>query len=321
MVDLSEFEFERMESDWQKEDDDDVDKNPFIKKEGKFTTEINQTEEDDIEPKFRVEDICHISASGADSEVSTNVKKNHKVRNVIPKMSPEDDIVIKSMVKVDPDGTYLCDSASCKYKCKSRNGLVRHIKVMHLNLVSYSCEQCSYATKFSQSLASHVLGVHEKVKQFCKLCDYTSTHKATIYQHMRKAHGNEEKKKCPECDYKSFSKDMLECHINGKHLKNSLFCDKCGFQTTWRNCLRNHMRTKHDKANNHSKCDSCDFTSVFPYGMKTHVYFTHLAGLEIVIRKTKFGHYLCDQCEYKALKSANLKQHIVSKHVHHSFFE
>ena len=250
-------------------------------KKGNITTGMKETEEDEIEPKFRVEDISNISTLGTYNEMSTNVKRKHKVRNVIPKMSPEDDKFINLMVKVDTDGTYpyLCDTASCKYKCKSRNGLVRHIKVMHLNLVSYRCKQCSYATKFSQSLTSHVLGVHEKVKQFCKLCDYTSTHRATIYHHMRRAHGNEEKKKCPNCDYKSFSKDMLACRINGKHLKNSLFCDKCGFQTTWRNCLRNHMRTNHDEANNHSECNSCDFTSVFLYGIipmcTSHILLDH----------------------------------------------
>lgn len=323
MVDLSEFEFETLGADCQEEDTDDVDKNPFIKR-GQFATEeieMNESEEDEKETKFNVGEFSKISTLVTNSETTTNVKKEYKVRNVIPKMSPEDEQVMNSMVKVDTDGTYLCNTATCKYKCKSRTVLVRHIKVMHLNLVSYSCTQCSYATKFSQSLTAHVLGVHEKVKQFCKLCDYTSTHKATIYHHMRKAHGNDDKTKCPECDYKSSSKDVLECHINGKHLKNPLFCEKCGFQTTWRNCLRNHMRTKHEKSNKHSKCDLCDFTSVFPYGMKTHVYFTHQAGSGMVIRKTKVGHYLCDQCEYKALKSANLKQHFVSKHVHPSFFE
>ena len=87
---------------------------------------MKETEEDEIEPKFRVEDISNISTLGTYNEMSTNVKRKHKVRNVIPKMSPEDDKFINLMVKVDiTDGTYpyLCDTASCKYKCKSRNGL------------------------------------------------------------------------------------------------------------------------------------------------------------------------------------------------------
>ena len=316
MGDLTEVKCEPLEAVWQEEDEEDGGNDQFIKEEI-----YSESEEHEVGPKFRVEDICHISSSGADSEMSTNIKKKHKVRNVLPKMSPEEDKVINSMLKVDTDGTYLCNSESCKYKCKSRNGLVRHIKVMHLNLVSYNCKQCSYATKFSQSLTAHVLGVHEKVQHSCQLCDYTSTHKTTIYQHMRRAHGNEEKKKCPECDYKTFSKDRLACHINGKHLKLIISCDLCEFQTTWENCLRNHIRIKHDEEKPRSKCDECDFTSVFPYAMKTHVYFTHQAGLGMIITKSKDGHYTCEQCDYKSQKSANLRQHIVSKHVHSSFFD
>ena len=189
--------------------------------------------------------------------VKTHMKKvKHKDRNYIPKVWAEDEKIINCAVKIDSDGKYVCGyNAECKYKGKSKPGLVRHIKVVHLNLVSYKCSQCSYVTKFSQSLKEHVSSLHEKVKHTCKFCSFTSTHKGSIYLHMRKTHGNQEKKKCCECEYETFSNDMLSCHVDGKHLKKVLYCDQCEFQTTWRGNLGIHIRSKHKKEEQEHESD------------------------------------------------------------------
>jgi len=174
--------------------------------------------------------------------MKTQIKKvKHKDKNYIPKVSTEVEEIINSAVKMDSDGKYVCgNNSECEYKGKSKAGLVRQIKVVHLNLASYNCVQCSYVTKFSQSLAQHVSSLHDKVQHICRFCSFTSTHKGSIYLHMRKTHGNHQKKKCSECDYETFSNDMISCLIDGKHVKKVLYCE---FQTTWRGHLGIHIRS------------------------------------------------------------------------------
>ena len=199
MTDLNDFVFEPLEADWQ-EGTEEQDETDLIKDEMYSDNDMNESEESEKEDIIQIEDICDVSTMGSDN--STIVGKNlkhKKVRNVLPKISAEEDLVMNSMVKICSNGMYLCNYNSCQSKTKSKNGLIRHIKVTHLNLISYSCTQCDYTTKF----AAHVLGVHEKVRHSCKFCDYKSTHKTTIYHHIRRVHGNEEKRKCPECDYKT----------------------------------------------------------------------------------------------------------------------
>ena len=183
------------------------------------------------------------------------VVKKHQVRNYIPKLSAEDEALISSAVKIDEDGKYFCATKDCKYRGKYKPGLVRHLKVVHLNMVSFICALCRYVSKFNQSLTEHVSAMHEKVKQACKFCDYTSTHKGSISNHMRKTHGNKKQKKCLECTYETFSNDMLKNHINGKHLKKLLFCDQCDFQTTWESGIRSHNKKYHEKESFQTKCE------------------------------------------------------------------
>ena len=181
--------------------------------------------------------------------LSKNVGKEYKARNYIPKLSTKEEEIINASIKVSDDGKYnVCIAATnCAYKSVSKSGLVRHIKVVHLNLATYSCKLCSYTTRFSQTLTAHVASMHDKIKHTCQFCDYSSTHKASVYQHTRKTHGSGKNKKCTECDYKTYSNDLLNCHINGRHLKTLLHCDQCEFQTTWGGSLRNHIKNTHEK--------------------------------------------------------------------------
>jgi len=271
MADLSEFEFVPLEATVEIKVEIKVESEENISYDSTSTTKIGEQEaktqkvipsttsaEDEImksKLKMDKDGFYYCDTPGCKykcknkGSVKTHIKKvKHLARNYIPKMSTEDEEIINCAVKIDSDGKYVCGyNSECNYKGKSKAGLVRHIKVVHLNLASYNCKQCSYVTKFSQSLAAHVSSLHEKVKHTCKFCSFTSTHKGSIYLHIRKVHSNHEKKKCPECDYETFSNDMLACHIDGKHLKKVLYCDQCEFQTTWRGHLGIHIRSKHKK--------------------------------------------------------------------------
>eukprot|EP00092_Neocalanus_flemingeri_P042042 GFUD01045793.1.p1 GENE.GFUD01045793.1~~GFUD01045793.1.p1 ORF type:complete len:326 (-),score=56.87 GFUD01045793.1:19-996(-) len=322
MAALEDYVFVSVEDYWREnaENKDKKDAEIFIKEEcvevDIKTNNSDESEKDESIVRFEERSVNNTSiVENPKSMESANNQTKKIDRNVIPKLSAEDELAMNSMMKVDDGGIYLCNSIDCEYKSKTKNGLKRHIKVMHLNLVSYNCKQCDYATKFSQSLNAHVLGVHDKIDHFCKFCDFKSTHKTTIYQHIKRVHENKEKQKCPDCDYQSASNHQMRCHINGMHVKIPLFCNQCKFETTWENCLRNHVRSVHEKEKRHFSCDFCEFTSVFPYAMKTHIYFTHQSGSELVLTKNDDGKFSCDHCEFTSIKVKNLKQHIVSKHV------
>ena len=68
-------------------------------------------------------------------------KKTKKERSIY-KFSDEDEMAVNALMKTDDvSGTYICTYTGCNNKCKSKNGMKRHIRVMHLNLISYQCVQ------------------------------------------------------------------------------------------------------------------------------------------------------------------------------------
>eukprot|EP00092_Neocalanus_flemingeri_P089558 GFUD01113331.1.p1 GENE.GFUD01113331.1~~GFUD01113331.1.p1 ORF type:complete len:217 (-),score=51.60 GFUD01113331.1:296-946(-) len=183
------------------ENKDVKDAEVFIKEEcvdeDILTLKSDESEMDENIVRFEERGVNN--ASIVESLKSMKAEHKQKQKKTRLKLSTEDELAMNSMVKVDDNGIYLCNSNDCEYKNKTKSELKRHIKVMHLNLVSYMCKQCDYTSKFTQALNAHVLVVHDKAINFCKFCDFKSTHKTTIYNHIKKVHENEEKQKCPDC--------------------------------------------------------------------------------------------------------------------------
>eukprot|EP00092_Neocalanus_flemingeri_P038162 GFUD01041539.1.p1 GENE.GFUD01041539.1~~GFUD01041539.1.p1 ORF type:complete len:401 (-),score=96.09 GFUD01041539.1:181-1383(-) len=161
------------------------------------------------------------------------------------KSSDEEENAVNSLMQLDDSGSYICNSPECNSRCKSRAGMRRHVRVMHLNLISYQCEQCDYTAKFGLAVSNHVSSVHKKIVHACQFCDYKTKHKSNIYTHMKYVHRNTEKLQCHLCEFRTFKQRQLNYHIQGRHTQTALQCDQCSFETTWINSLKKHVFRKH----------------------------------------------------------------------------
>ena len=101
------------------------------------------------------------------------------------------------------------------------------------------CEKCNYKCKFKSELEKHLntelhkTGKRAKRKDYkgeeiCIKCDYKTKNKTTMKQHKLNEHGTiEEREKefkyyCKDCDFGTFSIDIIEKHKKTKkHLRRT----------------------------------------------------------------------------------------------------
>ena len=249
------------------------------------------------------------------SKKSKETTRKQKTKRIIQKFTEEDDKAVDKLIQIDETGIYICGSTGCSTKARLRNTLKRHIRVHHLNLIKYRCKECDYSTKFLQALNAHTSAIHEQVSHHCSFCDFKAAYKTNVQKHIKIVHENASKLQCPWCEFQSAKKFLLDHHIEGMHEKKPLQCDQCSFVTTWKNTFKRHVLRCHNKQENKLKCVLCKYSSLFPYEMKSHVYFKHGGGSLLSLKKNDSGVYDCDQCDYSSAKVCNVKLHIFSKHV------
>jgi len=236
------------------------------------------------------------------------VKKERKVQQ----FSAEDDKAVNSIMQIDDSGIYICTFSGCNNRWKSKSGMKRHIRTMHLNLISYQCEQCDYVSKFRLSLNEHVSSVHENISIKCGFCDYETKYKSDIYTHMKYVHRNADKLQCHICEFQTTKKYCLDRHIQGMHVKTNLQCDQCSFVTTWKNTLKQHVLTVHNQG---IRCELCSFTGAFSYELRKHAFLKHGEGANLTFERNTNGVYPCYQCDYTSSYATNIKSHIYTKHI------
>ena len=286
------------------------------------TLNITDTVEIKYEPEIFLEIECDPVKEeteelwGPDSpKVRNTVVKKQKRKRLIQKFSEEDERSVEALIQYDESGIFLCGSPGCFTKTKLRNTMKRHIRVHHLNLVKYQCEICEYSTKFLQALNAHTSAIHEKISHQCPHCDFTAAYKTNVQKHIKIVHENSSKLQCPFCEFQSAKKFLLDHHIEGMHIKKPLHCDQCSFVTTWKNTFKRHVQRCHKKQEKKVKCELCPYASLYPYEMKSHIYFKHGEGSMLIVKKNESGVYACEHCDYVSQRVGNLKLHIFSKHV------
>jgi len=241
------------------------------------------------------------------------VKKVKQLR-IKREYSEEDEKAVNSLIQIEEEGVYACMSPGCIKKWKSKSGMKVHIRTMHLNVISFDCEQCEYVSKHQHAMKAHILAIHENVYQKCEQCDYEAKYKTNILSHVKFAHRNAEKLQCNLCEYQAPKQYLLNYHIEGMHEKTVLHCDQCSFSTNWKNSLFKHMAYKHKQDKTH-KCDSCVYSFALPFELRRHVYLQHGGGAALTFEKNTSGVYECDQCEYSAHKQRSMKIHFYNQHV------
>ena len=82
------------------------------------------------------------------------------------------------------------------------------------------CEICEYRAPTRVSFEKHLKDSHNIDGEECLFCDYKSSRKHNLIQHIKAKHKdieNIEGDTCGICDFKSSSKHALTQHIKSKH--------------------------------------------------------------------------------------------------------
>ena len=112
----------------------------------------------------------------------------------------------------------------------------------------------------------------------CDICDFISTNKQSLKQHMKRAH-----------DYVKVKND--ECDICAKTFVSKYY-------------LQRHKRIDHNLYTNNERCNLCNKTFLSDIGFKDHVKRFHTVQLEVK----------CKICDKTYAQESNLNLHVQTIH-------
>ena len=82
---------------------------------------------------------------------------------------------------------------------------------MSKKVEKFKCTSCEYTTSNKQRLSQHIVEVHERKKPFkCDICDYSWTRITVLKEHIQLLHEGEMKFKCENCEYNTSIKKKFE---------------------------------------------------------------------------------------------------------------
>ena len=205
---------------------------------------------------------------------------------------------------------YSCNE--CHFQASSLDEIGAHIESTHINLC---CPQCQYETTTEESLHLHAQ-THEFVilsqsQLKCPKCDFKTSNKFYLPDHIKDVHEGEEKYTCNQCEKQFRLKGRLTQHITKKHGGVKYPCNLCGIEVTMKKnlrkrvynniYLRKHMKEIHGVS---FACPQCEFVTksdrseILKRHMRTH------EGVRC--------HY--NRCEFRAKEQVKLQRHIEEKH-------
>ena len=124
----------------------------------------------------------------------------------------------------------------------------------------FTCDRCSYQTKYKSSLKRHIIRIHEgnlqrNKKGFIYKCDegggckYETTYRRHLSRHIESKHRRQKRmKKCDYCDFTSTSLPVLKKHERITHKGQALAnhsCSLCKVSFDDKNDFQNHLDTAH----------------------------------------------------------------------------
>ena len=137
-----------------------------------------------------------------------------------------------------------------KFKCKfcgfispNKNQHHQHIENQH-KAECFDCLECRYRGRNVQELTKHVINAH----RMCEICEYRAPTRVSFEKHLKDSH-NIDGDECLFCDYKSSRKHNLIQHIKAKHkdIENieGDACGICDFKSSSKHAMTQHIKSKH----------------------------------------------------------------------------
>jgi transcription elongation factor Elf1 len=96
----------------------------------------------------------------------------------------------------------------------------------------------------------------------CPFCDRVEEHANTLYYHIKREHEKKFDYECKYCEYKTYSKSILDQHIKNKHP------EKLINHTSSQNLLKNYS------------CPICNTESTSKGNLKTHIARNHATWIQ-----------------------------------------
>ena len=119
-------------------------------------------------------------------------------------------------VKMHSDFKEQCDRCGERYATKT--DLLRHINVVHLRILLYSCPVCGDRFPTSDSLRYHKVKAHEKPSFYCQVCGKCYKRVGELNTHIKRAHNDRRKAEvCNYCGKEYYDRSKLRNHLVSKH--------------------------------------------------------------------------------------------------------
>jgi len=248
-------------------------------------------ETDDIDIKeVLVADIADIKVEMSDDDTGDFICSLFTKEDV-ESSAAEVDFIKKEMDIIEQVDTFLLKHNSSSEK----NG---HSNLIDHENIQIKCRHCDYKTTLKTNLRQHVNSFHE---YNCHLCDYKATGKVSLRQHMQSVHESYTHfiHICELCNFKSIRKDNLRQHVQCVHDGVKYNCELCEYKTTVKGNLQRHVKSVHDGVK--YNCELCDYKANRENHLRQHVKSVHVK-------------YNCELCQYKSTRKCDLQRHVQSVH-------
>ena len=100
--------------------------------------------------------------------------------------------------------------STCNIRFKSQDALANHIKTDHMREVNYHCTVCNFTSTVKQDLKEHINSQHES----CCTCECVCADKEKLKEHLiQSEHGY----KCDKCTSRENSQVLITGHMDNTH--------------------------------------------------------------------------------------------------------
>lgn len=138
---------------------------------------------------------------------------------------------------------------------------MRHQRTVHRGIIDNTdkrkIETESLAPRNLQSQSMKIRS--HATNDICKWCDFHSTNKHKMIEHIRHAHKTIEIFTCDQCDYCHYIRDRFNRHRRYYRMQ-FIYCEYCEFKTIYKWNMVRHGRHHRDSVQNDGfHCEKCNF--------------------------------------------------------------